>query len=373
MRSQTTMIQPTKQLIELFRSKVPLDSSIIQSYCDVIASSGDAEDAKSLLEWYMKHSEDWQYAPILQVVMRCGNMEQAAELYAYCFERGKLKDNAPDGMLHILAYMGYPLASEYVVDCVSSNDHDACLALLHMPYDHHYSRLIELFDQMYGQALFPELLPALSVKWASAEYMVPKLVAWGKQASIDCNGGLVLGIAMYGPAQKEQIKQILWDSDWELYSNGTGGHWWAYMSMPLVGLTFAELIHDLKYTFGLKDKVDHEDHERIVRNGEQAADASDPFKRSAEHCFDVLYSLLQLKLERVPHPLRYVTPNRESMIDLYQQLFAWSTPHVDDSILGVIGHTIGIRHRLMERFYYLRSAMELAVRYEIERLQLNMS
>ncbi|GGJ06131.1 hypothetical protein [Paenibacillus hunanensis] len=362
------MIEPTKRLIELFRSEVPLDSSIIQSYCDVIASSGDADDAKVLLEWYKKHAEDWQYVPILQVVMRCGDMELAAELYAYSFEQGRLRENAPDGILHILAYMGYPLPSEYIVDCVVSNDQDACLALLHMPYDHHYSRIVELFDQMYGQALFPELLPALCVQWAPEEQMVPKLLAWGKQASIDCNGGLVLGIAMYGPAQKDQIKQILWDTDWELYSNGTGGHWWAYMSMPLVELTFAELIQDLKHAFGLKDKVDRDDQERIVRNGGQAADASDPSKRSAEHCFDVLHSLLQLQLEHVPHPLRYVTPNRESMIDLYQQLFAWSTPHVDDSILGVIGNTLGIHHRLMERFYHLRSTMELVVRYEIERM-----
>ncbi len=133
--------------------------------------------------------------------MRCGNMELATELYAYSFEQGRLKENAPDGILHILAYMGYPLPSEYIVDCVLSNDQDACLALLHMPYDHHY-----------------------------------------------------------------------------------------------------------------------------------------------------------------------VTPHRESMIDLYQQLFAWSTPHVDDSILGAIGNTLGIDHRLMERFYHLRSTMELAVRYEIERM-----
>ncbi len=354
------MIQPTKQLMELFHSEAPVDTSIIQSYCDVIAQYGQRDDAAILLDWYMKHPADSQYISLLRVVMRCGDLELAAALYEHSFQDGKLKDDAPDGILHILAYMGYPLATPYVVDCVSSSDQDACLALLHMPYNEHYAPLIDLFDQIYGEALFPELLPALCVKWVAAEKIVPKLLDWGKQASTDCNGGLVLGIAMYGAEQKETMKQILWDSDWELYSNGTGGHWWAYMAMPLVELTFAELILDLKYTFSSEQRV------AGVLNGVPTSDATEKLKESAEHCFEVLYSLLQLKLEGTSHPLRYVTANQESMLELYQQLFAWSTPHVDDSILGVIVDLLGIDHRLADRFYDLRSAVELAARHELE-------
>ncbi|MFD1887855.1 hypothetical protein [Paenibacillus wenxiniae] len=363
------MIKPTEQLIHLlrsekFHSEKPIDSTIIQSYCDVIAQYGDREDAAMLLQWYMNHSGDGQYNHLLHVVMRCGDLELAAKLYQYHFNHeGELGDDAPDGVLHILAYMGYPLHTEYLVKCVLL-DHrcgsDACLALLHMPYTDHHRQLIERFDQLYGDALFPEFLPALGVKWATAGEMVPKLVAWGKQASIDCNGGLLFGIAMYGPTQKEQIKQILWDPDWELYSNGTGGHWWAYMAMPLVELTFAELIRDVKMTFGSDPKRNDE------VNGREADHLSDALQRSAEHCFDVLHSLLQLKLERLSHPLRYVNANAEAMMDLYPQLFAWSTPYVDDSILGVIADTLGVHHRLTSQFHHVRAMMELAVRHEIE-------
>ncbi|GAB1155223.1 hypothetical protein YWY31_12480 [Paenibacillus illinoisensis] len=54
------------------------------------------------------------------------------------------------------------------------------------------------------------------------------------------------------------------------------------------------------------------------------------------------------------------------MLDLYHQLFSWSTPHVDDSILSVIAQQLGMDHVLVERYNQLRSRMELYVSHEIE-------
>ncbi|MFK0521434.1 hypothetical protein ACINKY_04410 [Paenibacillus illinoisensis] len=357
------MIQPTETLLEWFHSGRPLDMGVIQSYCRVIARYGDREDAAVLLQLYLEHPEDYRYVLLLEVVMRCGDLELARQLHQCSFVNGKLKEEVPGDILHVLAYMGYQLSTKYLVDCVMTDDwylsKDACLALLHMPCEDQHQRLKDKFEQVYGNAIFPEILPALCAKWAPADKMVPKLLAWGEQASVDCNGGLVWGIAMYGTSQKEQIRNVLWNPNWELYGNGTGSHWWAYMAMPMVGLTFSDLIRDLKDEAGL---VTFTDKASSVQTSQEGLTRS----VAAEHRFHVFHDLLQLKLESVSHPLRYVMESQESMLNLYQQLFSWSTPHVDDSILGVIAQALGTDHVLVERYNQLRSRMELYVRHEIE-------
>ena len=349
--------------MELFHSGHPLDASVIQSYSRVIARYGDREDAAVLLQLYMDHPEDYRYVLLLEVIMRCGDMELAVQLHQYSFEKAKLKDRMPSDVLHVLGYMGYGLSTKYLVDCVISNDwylsKDASLALLHMPSEDQHERLLERFEQVYGDAIFPELLPALCTKSVPADVMVPKLMVWGEQASVDCNGGLVLGIAMYGTSQKEHIRRILWNPDWELCSNGTGSHWWAYVAMPMVGLAFSELISELKDELGVTQFTDKVSSIQTSRTEVTSS-------LTAEHRFQVLHDLLHLKLEFVAHPLRYAPENQESMMDLYQQLFSWSTQHGDDSIIGVIIHTLGMDHVLVERYNQLRSRMELSVSHEIE-------
>ncbi|MEN1984622.1 hypothetical protein [Paenibacillus hubeiensis] len=356
------MIQTTSKLLERLKSNTAPDAAIIDAHCKVISNYGDRSDAAALLRVFMERPEDYRYTALLGPVMRCGDRDLAEQLYRFAFEHGRLKPEMPSELLHVLGYMEYPLDTNYLVDCVLEGDwylsKDACLALLHLSCEEQHHRLEEAVEQVVGQAIFSEFLPALCVKWAPAADMVPRLVEWGNRASTDCNAGLVLGIALYGPSQKEVLKRLLLEPRWDLCQNGTGSHWWAYMAMPLTGLSVRELIAELR----LNEPYTASDHPASA----PCANRSDSAQFSAVHRYQVLHDLLQFTMEAPDHPLRHAQKLQESMEDLYQQLFAWSTPHEDDSIMGRIGFDLGINHFMIDRYSDLRSKMEMCISLELE-------
>lgn len=347
------MIQTTEKLIQLLRSGQKLDASVLASYCRLISKYGDREDAAALFRIFAERPSDYKRELLLDPIMRCGDLALTEEIDPFCFEQGRLKEGMPSEVLHVMGYMGYEKYINYMVDCIGANDwhlcEDACLGLLHLPCESHGERLESELDKVYGQPLFPELLPALSFKFAN-EQIVSRLLAWGEQASTDCNAGLILGISMFGSTQKTQIKSILMEPFWEMYSSGTGSHWWGYMSMQMVELTFSELISDLKAQTPVARK--HAEHT--------------PDERTLEHRLDVLHDLLELKLADVPHPVRFSPLNQESVIELYQELFQWSDEHEDDSVTGRISTYLGYNHRLMEKYMQLRTRMEMGIKQELE-------
>ncbi|NMF00207.1 hypothetical protein [Aneurinibacillus aneurinilyticus] len=347
------MIQITEKLVQLLRSNPRIDASILTSYCRIISMYGDKEDAAALFRIFTEQPSDYRRALLLAPVMRCGDLALAEEIDRFCFEQGRLKEGIPSEVLHVLGYMGYEKYIDYMVDCICTNDwylsKDACLGLLHLPCESHREKLENELEKVYGQPLFPEFLPALSFKFANAQ-IIPRLLAWGEQASTDCNAGLILGISMFGHTQKEQIKYILLEPFWEMYSIGTGSHWWGYMSMQMVELTFSELISALK------------DQTPVVQEHAECI----PDKRTLEHRFHVLHDLLELKLIDDPNPVRFAPLNQESVIELYKELFQWSNEHKDDSVTGRINTYFEYDHPLMEKYMQLRIRMEMGIKQELE-------
>lgn len=347
------MFQTTEKLIHLLKSDQKLDVSVLASYCRITSKYGDREDAAALFRIFTEQPSDYSRTLLLDPVMRCGDLALAEEIDRFCFEQGQLKEGMPSEVLHVMGYMGYEKHINYMVDCLGVNDWhlctDACLGLLHLPCEDHRGRLENELEKVYGQPLFPEFLPALSFKFAN-EQIVPRLLAWGEKASTDCNAGLILGISMFGSTQKQQIKHILMEPLWEMYSNGTGSHWWGYISMQMVELTFSELISDLKARIPLVQK-----------------DANHtPDERTMEHWLHCLLDLLELKLADIPHPIRFSPLNQESIIDLYQELFQWSNEHEDDSVTGRINTYFGYDHPLMEKYMQLKTKMEIGIKQELE-------
>ncbi|MBE1443047.1 hypothetical protein [Paenibacillus sp. OAS669] len=347
------MIPNTEKLIQLLRSGQKIDATVLESYCRITAKYGDREDAAALFQMFAEHPSDYRYVMLLDPVMRCGDFAMAEEIDRFCFEHGQLKEEMPGDILHVMGYMGYEKYIDYMVDCIGANDWhlctNACLGLLHLPCESHRERLESELEKVYGQPLFPELLPALSFKFAN-EQIVPRLVAWGERASTDCNAGLVLGISMFGSTQKKQVKSILMEPFWEMYSIGTGSHWWGYMSMQMVELTFSELIADIKARIPVD--LEHADHI--------------PDKQTIEHWLHVLHDLLELKLADVPHPVRFSPHNQESVIGLFQELFQWGNEHKDDTFKGRISTFLGYDHPLMEKYMQLRARMGMGMKQELE-------
>lgn len=348
------MIPLTEKLVQWYQSDLKIDVSIASVYCRIIAQYGGPEDAAALFRLFAGKPSDFAREMLLDPVMRLGDLALAEEIDRLCFEQGRLKEDVPSAVLHALGFMGYEKYIDYMVECVSANDwylsKDACLGLLHLPCEKHRERLKSELEKIYGQPLFPEFLPALSFKVAGEE-IVPRLLAWGERASTDCNGGLVLGISLFGRTQREHVQSILMDPSWEMFSIGTGSHWWGYMAMQSAELTFRELISKLKAQMSL------------ARNEADSA----PDKRTIEDRLKVLHDLLELKLADEPHPVRFSAINQESLIELYQALFQWSGEHKDDSLTGRIGACLGHDHPLIDKYAQLRSAMELGIKRELER------
>ncbi|AWB45055.1 hypothetical protein DCC85_13030 [Paenibacillus sp. CAA11] len=348
------MLQQTEQLIQLLSNQIRTPAAILESYCRVIALYGGQEDAAALFELFCNQPEDYRYTMLLGPVMRCGDLELAEEMDHRCFEQNKLKPNMPSEILHVLGYMGYEKYTDYMMNCVETDDwhlsKDACLGLMHLPISkQHQERLRNELEKAYGQPLFSEFLPALCCKFSGPD-IVPRLVAWGDEASTDCNAGLLLGIAAYGEDQRDCMKQILWNPGWELYSTGTGSHWWAYIAMQMVKLTFHELISDVKEATPLElENRDLEERAELI-----------------EHQLWVLHDLLELRLSQPLCPLRFVPETHEKLSDLYTQLFAWSTEHQDDSITGRIGHYFGVDHPLADKYLRLATRMEEGIFRELE-------
>lgn len=97
-----------------------------------------------------------------------------------------------------------------------------------------------------GKHLFNEFVPALSFK-TKREELIEELYQWGSEtASVDCNAGILLGIALYGEKTRRLFKKILWDRCWEAFSSSTGTGYWAFVGMQHLQISFAELYKEIK-------------------------------------------------------------------------------------------------------------------------------
>ncbi|APQ57371.1 MULTISPECIES: hypothetical protein [Paenibacillus] len=341
------MMDATAGLIDMFSSGKKLDASIISAYTDVVARYGTMEDAWELYRLFVEDPHHYIRGLLLQPIMRCGDVTLAQDMYERYVQNQSSPEHIPDGVLYVLGYLGYVEAAADLVALVNGPygvaSVDACLGLVHLPCEPYREQLAAELEKALDQNLFNELLPLLSFK-CTTEDMIPRLVHWGEQhASVDCNAGIIAGIALFGEGQKDTIRSILWNPFWEAHGTATGSCVWSYFAMQHVGLTFRELVQDIK-----------------------SYDASKEDVQALEYRLDVLYEMLELKLSYTARPIRFARSNEESFGQLYSDLFSWSNEHHDDSIIGWMNEQLGVEHRLLERYYELRKRVEIKMVHEIE-------
>ncbi|APB73163.1 hypothetical protein PPYC1_23640 [Paenibacillus polymyxa] len=341
------MMDATARLIDMFGSGKKLDASIISAYTDVVARYGTMEDAWELYRLFVEDPHHYIRGLLLQPIMRCGDVTLAQDMYERYVQNQASPEHIPDGVLYALGYLGYVEAAADLVALVNGPygavSVDACLGLVQLPCEPYRGQLAAELEKALDQNLFNEFLPLLSFK-CTAEDMIPRLVHWGEQhASVDCNAGIIAGIALFGEGQKDTIRSILWNPFWEAHGTATGSCVWSYFAMQHVGLTFRELVQDIK-----------------------SYDASKEDVQVLEYRLDVLYEMLELKLSYTARPIRFARSNEESFGQLYSDLFSWSNEHHDDSIIGWMNEQLGVEHRLLERYYELRKRVEIKMVHEIE-------
>lgn len=341
------MMDATARLMDIFGSAKKLDASIISAYMDVVAQYGTVEDAWELYRLFVEDPHHYIRGLLLQPIMRCGDVTVAQDMYERYVRNQASPEHIPDGVLYALGYLGYVEAAADLVALVNGPygavSVDACLGLVHLPCEPYREKLAAELENALDQNLFNEFLPLLSFK-CTTEDMIPRLVHWGEQhASVDCNAGIIAGIALFGEGQKDTIRSILWNPFWEAHGTATGSCVWSYFAMQHVGLTFRELVQDIK-----------------------SYDASKEDVQALEYRLDVLHEMLELKLSYTARPIRFARSNEESFGQLYSDLFSWSNEHHDDSIIGWMNEQLGVEHRLLERYYELRKRIEIKMVHEIE-------
>ncbi len=337
----------TARLMDMFGSAKKLDASIISAYMDVVARYGTVEDAWELYRLFVEDPHHYIRGLLLQPIMRCGDVTLAQDMYERYVRNQASPEHIPDGVLYALGYLGYVEVAADLVALVNGPygavSVDACLGLVHLPCEMYREKLAAELEKALDQNLFNEFLPLLSFK-CTTEDMIPRLVHWGEQhASVDCNAGIIAGIALFGEGQKETIRSILWNPFWEAHGTATGSCVWSYFAMQHVGLTFRELVQDIK-----------------------SYDTSKKDVQTLEYRLDVLHEMLELKLSYTARPIRFARSNEESFGQLYSDLFSWSNEHHDDSIIGWMNEQLGVEHRLLERYYELRKRIEIKMVHEIE-------
>lgn len=191
----------------------------------------DEAEVESLVDWLAGHPDQLVALPVL---LQRARREQVSRLFQLWLDSGHI----PEGGLALAGRCGLEEALPLAVRQLEQGDWhqqtEAVLCLLGLPLAPDIAQNLRTrLDSMEGRPLFEELLPALAgpLEWPEARR---RLMAWAPKASVDCLGGIVLGLGVLGA--RSEFEQLLEDDRYELYGGGTGLESFAYRSARCLGL-----------------------------------------------------------------------------------------------------------------------------------------
>lgn len=337
------VLRVTRELLDRYESAPPAVRWRWESTAvDVILRHGSLRDARALLPRFLDEPE--AHRRLVPIFAQHGDASMAGPLLAACTDAGQLREGMPAEVLHAVGLLGYEPAEPMLWDHVEGPydvSLNACVGLLHLPCRGLRTEIAQALRRHQGAGLFPEFLPVLATKTGDPSWL-GRLVAWGENgASTDCNGGLILGIALHG--DRAEFARLLWNPRWEAYGAGTGSNRWAFAGARVLGLSMADLYADL-----------------VARLG------SDAGAEEKRHCLETFTALLGhwasrpwLGLNAAPEP----TETCDMLLDL---LFEWSTPDRDDSLIGLASGVLDHGDRLLSRVYELENELRIRAGHELE-------
>jgi hypothetical protein len=284
---------------------------------------------------------------LVRPIMAHGTRDDGARLFDACVRRGALREGVTPTVLHALGYLRYEPARDLLVRHALGVDHAAntaaVLGLWHLPLGEARQAIHAGILACRGKNLFPELLPALAVRTGDPS-LVETLYEMGcGEASTDCNGGLVLGIALHGPTGRARFEQLLDDPRWEADAAATGTRGYTWLGMRAQRLSLAERIA------------------RIRAWGTAAAPAT------PEHRHIVSLTLAMIEM-RLRNPVAYVREVDAAPVEPLEALEpliqGWSTPDRDDSFLAVV-RTVLVEEHIAARLRALRSDLDVSLEREV--------
>ena len=210
----------------------------------VVADHGDHDDAATIFNRTLAAPDPLHCAPL----MALGTRAMGERLLRTFIEGGRLREGTPDELLHVLGYLGVEEAEPVLwTAAVSSGDHylsmSACLGLLHLPCTGREVAIADAIRGCMGRNLFPEFLPVLACKTNEPSLAEAMVESGATVASTDCNGGLLLGLALLGA--RDAFERALFDPRWEAVGTATGTRRYAFAGVRVLGLSLIRL-HDAR-------------------------------------------------------------------------------------------------------------------------------
>jgi hypothetical protein len=334
------ILTATKQLLELNHEQ-HIGVRTNHAYAEFIGRFGSAEDTKVLLDAFLANPK--QRGDLLIPLMTLGNQSTAEALFQNCFTGGELMPEISEDILHCLGYIGYTQAQSVLFHYARESNwyisRAACLGLLHLPCEDIKDEITTEIKKCYGKPLFHEFIPALAIK-TNDDALLEEIYQLGNTtASTDCNGGIILGVALYGERGLPYFRQIMQNPHWEAAVEATGSHHCLYIGTQYLGLSLSQLYLEMKQ-----------------RLGEGA---------NALQEFDIFHSLLYERIERPHIGLRFIQPVKESFKEIYQTLFSWSDSNHNDSLTDIASRHLGDSDDLLRGFYKLENLLRLRVEQEV--------
>lgn len=333
----------TRQWIELL-SRERSSYQVQAGYAETLLHSGSRADAAALCSLLIDSDLSYRLDVVLGPIMAHGDPSLARRLLdAARRVDWQARDDLAVSVLHALGYLGCQDAVELLVEQAVVGNHyqclHACLGLLHLDLSAHADTLLGALERCAGKNLFPEFLPALAAKLDPDPARLQWLLAQGQSASTDCNGGLLLGIALFGAQARGVFLDVLDDPLWEAQGGGTGTDRWAFVGTRLLEIELGELYQRV--------------HARWLA-GDHGA--------QQRHRVQVLLALVQLRLRSRWTGLRQIQWPGESLPELAELLFGWRTPNQADNLSSIVSAVLPERsssvHEL-ERLLPSRIVVEL--------------
>ncbi|GAB3310148.1 hypothetical protein [Hymenobacter tenuis] len=333
------MLLTTNQLLSYLQLPPALqDDTVRQALINAVMISGGREDARLLLEAYLRHPFQATHADLLPVFERHGDEAFAEPLYAVCCSGEELLPDAPAAVLTLLARLGHPAIKPLLVRyAFGPAGYDeakhAALGLLHVDCQDLEQPIRAAIQATYGKNLFPEFIPALVCKLPDREQVLARLYESGTAyCSTDCNAGILLGFSLCGEAGATYFKQALLSPAWEAHSSGSGTRWYAYQGMQHLGLSFKELYTEVRQL-------------------------TDP--QAQLYGTRVLLALLAIKVG----PYSFTDHAPEPFADLYSALFGWESSERRNNLLDLAAEVeLEVEATQLETFLVLRLQQEVLLR-----------
>lgn len=355
------MLQTTRDFLEVFKAETSWHQ--LNFYLNYIRNFGDREDAEALLDLYLQEPDSLFSDRLMEAIQQLGDIQTAERLFQEVVQKNLVRDRELascyldryyGNVFTCLAYLGYEAIEPILYQRLEQEDHltaDDCLALLHFPCTGYEELIREKILKYKNKNLFPEYLPMLASKVPDPD-LPDILYEWGtKWASTDCNGGLILGIALYGEKERDRFHNLLWDSCWEAHMGSSGSIYWTEIGLKYLGITFQELFAEIKKAY-----------------------QSGCSQEDLQYRVDVLYELLKQRLRDGVMPLRFIKQPEETYEDIYHALFDQS---YDESIIGWVSRKLEVQDYLY--FYELEEQLLLKMEqtfwtkaFQKERLDGNM-